>query len=155
VLEDPRTHVVIGPVDVPDVLPPTRREGIDRGIGPFDVAPKVAVQVMGADVHKDVHALLRREPPHHFERQHVFSYRGKPIGQVSTKGWYAALGRSGIDHFRWHDLRHTWASWHVQNGTPLFALQELGGWESSEMVRRYAHLAADHLAPCADRQLGS
>jgi len=34
----------------------------------------------------------------------------------------------------------------VQNGTPLFALQELGGWESPEMVRRYAHLSADHLA---------
>jgi len=39
----------------------------------------------------------------------------------------------------------------VQNGTPLFALQELGGWESAEMVRRYAHLAADHLAPFAER----
>ena len=39
----------------------------------------------------------------------------------------------------------------MQNGTPLFALQELGGWESAEMVRRYAHLAADHLAPYADR----
>jgi hypothetical protein len=39
----------------------------------------------------------------------------------------------------------------VQNGTPLFALQELGGWESAEMVRRYAHLAADHLAPYAER----
>ena len=37
------------------------------------------------------------------------------------------------------------------NGTPLFALQELGGWESAEMVRRYAHLAADHLAPYAER----
>jgi hypothetical protein len=49
------------------------------------------------------------------------------------------------------DLRHTWASWHVQGGTPLFALQELGGWESAEMVRKYAHLAADHLAPWADR----
>ena len=56
-----------------------------------------------------------------------------------------------VADFRWHDLRHTWASWHVQNGTPLFALQELGGWESPEMVRRYAHLSAEHLAPYADR----
>ena len=84
-------------------------------------------------------------------RTHVFSFRGKPIVQVSTKAWYAALERAGIADFRWHDLRHTWASWHVQNGTPLFALQELGGWSSTEMVRRYAHLAADHLAPYAQR----
>ena len=33
----------------------------------------------------------------------------------------------------------------------MFVLQELGGWESAEMVRKYAHLAADHLAPWADR----
>jgi hypothetical protein len=39
----------------------------------------------------------------------------------------------------------------VQNGTPLSALQELGGWESPEMVRRYAHFSAEHLAPDADR----
>ena len=39
----------------------------------------------------------------------------------------------------------------MQNGTPLFALQEFGGWESAEMVPRYAHLAADHLAPYAER----
>ena len=82
---------------------------------------------------------------------HVFSFKGRPIIQVSTKAWYAALQRAGIEDFRWHDLRHTWASWHVQQGTPLFALQELGGWESAEMVRRYAHLSADHLAPYADR----
>ena len=82
---------------------------------------------------------------------HVFSYKGNTIFQVSTKTWYAALKRAGIENFRWHDLRHTWASWHVQNGTPMFALQEMGGWESPEMVRRYAHLAADHLAPYAER----
>lgn len=82
---------------------------------------------------------------------HVFSYKGRPITQVSTKAWYKGLAAVGIDDFRWHDLRHTWASWHVQNGTPLFALQELGGWESPEMVRRYAHLSADHLAPYADK----
>ena len=30
-------------------------------------------------------------------------------------------------------------------------MQELGGWESAEMVRKYAHLAAEHLKPWADR----
>ncbi len=34
----------------------------------------------------------------------------------------------------------------MQAGTPLSVLQELGGWESSEMVRKYAHLSAGHLA---------
>ena len=82
---------------------------------------------------------------------HIFSFKGRLITQVSTKAWYKSLAAVGIVDFRWHDLRHTWASWHVQNGTPLFALQELGGWESPEMVRRYAHMSADHLAPYADR----
>src|SRR5258708_35548319 len=94
-------------------------------------------------------AIVQRQKGIH--ATHVFSFRGKPIVQVSTKAWYGALKRAEIKNFRWHDLRHTWASWHVQNGTPLFVLQELGGWESVEMVRRYAHLAADHLAPFADR----
>lgn len=85
---------------------------------------------------------------------HVFSFQGRPITQVSTKAWYKALEKAGIEDFRWHDLRHTWASWHVQNGTPLYALQELGGWESPEMVRKYAHLACEHLAPYADRLSG-
>ena len=76
----------------------------------------------------------------------VFTYEGKPIRQVSTAAWYKALARAGVGDFRWHDLRHTWASWHVQGGTPLFALQELAGWETEKMVRRYAHLAAEHLA---------
>lgn len=80
----------------------------------------------------------------------MFAYRGKPLPQVNTKAWRAALKRTGIHGFRWHDLRHTWASWHVQAGTPLHALQ-VGDWESAEMVRRYAHLSADHLAGYVDR----
>lgn len=94
-------------------------------------------------------AVIRRQIGKH--PTHVFSFRGKPITQVSTKAWYEAQQRAGITDFRWHDLRHTWASWHVQGGTPLYALQELGGWESPEMVRRYAHLSVEHLAPYADR----
>lgn len=77
---------------------------------------------------------------------YVFTYKGRKIVQVSTAAWYKALDRAGIQDFRWHDLRHTWASWHVQTGTPLIALQELGGWESVEMVRRYAHFSVGNLA---------
>jgi hypothetical protein len=56
---------------------------------------------------------------------------------------------AGLGDFRWHDLRHTWTSWHVQNGTPLAVLQELGGWRDLKMVLRCAHLAPGHLAPFA------
>ena len=84
-------------------------------------------------------------------RDFVFTFKGERIVQLSTAAWYKALKRAGIENFRWHDLRHTWASWHIQSGTPLYVLQELGGWASYTMVQRYAHLAADHLAPWADR----
>jgi integrase len=107
-----------------------------------------ARKAIAVPLNADAIALVQKQLGKH--RTHVFSFHGQPITQVSTKAWYAALERAGITDFRWHDLRHTWASWHVQNGTPLFALQELGGWESAEMVRRYAHLAADHLAPFAE-----
>ena len=65
------------------------------------------------------------------------------------KSRLAAVKAAGLGDFHWHDLRHTWASWHVQNGTPLAVLQELGGWRDLKMVLRYAHLAPGHLAPYA------
>ena len=82
----------------------------------------------------------------------VFTYRGKPVKfQTSTKAWRKALERAGIEDFRWHDLRHTWASWHAQDGTPMHALQALGGWQTPAMVQRYAHLGMDDLKRYADR----
>lgn len=62
-----------------------------------------------------------------------------------SRAWKSACKRAGIEDFRFHDLRHTWASWLIQSGVPLSVLQEMGGWESIEMVRRYAHLAPNHL----------
>ncbi len=59
--------------------------------------------------------------------------------------WNAACRRADIEDFRFHDLRHTRASWLIKSGVPLSVLQEMGGWESIEMVRRYAHLAPNHL----------
>lgn len=83
-------------------------------------------------------------------RSRVFTYRGKPINQANTKAWKNALKRAEIENFRWHDLRHTWASWLVQHGTPLNVVQEMGAWESEGMVRRYAHLAPAQLAQHAE-----
>lgn len=96
--------------------------------------------------------VVRRQIGKHLE--YVFTYLSKPVYQVNGKAWKGALARAGIKEFRWHDLRHTWATWHVMGGTPVNALQELGGWESAEMVRRYAHFSNDHLAGYVQRFSG-
>ncbi len=44
------------------------------------------------------------------------------------------------DRVRWHDIRHSWAKWHIESGTPLYILKVLGGWDSIETVLRYAHI---------------
>lgn len=75
---------------------------------------------------------------------------GSRVTRANNHAWRRALKRVGIEDFRFHDLRHTWASWHVQAGTPLYAFQEMAGWSSVEMVRRHARLCADHLADYAE-----
>lgn len=87
--------------------------------------------------------VLKRWVGQHKDR--VFLYRGVPVRRANGKAFRAALARANIDNFRWHDLRHTWATWHVQRGTPLPVLQELGGWIDPIMVKRYAHYHLDHL----------
>lgn len=97
--------------------------------------------------------VIRKQMGKHL--QYVFTYQGKRIKQCNTKAWQNALKRAGIENFRWHDLRHTWASWHVQNGTSLQELQQLGGWSSFDMVLRYAHLSSNHLKVAAERVCGT
>lgn len=74
----------------------------------------------------------------------------KRIYDIDRRDFKRALQLSRIDDFYFHDLRHAWASWHVQAGTPFFALKEMGGWKSLEMVRKYAHLNASHMIDFAD-----
>ncbi|MEM7704229.1 MAG: site-specific integrase [Pseudomonadota bacterium] len=86
--------------------------------------------------------------------ERVFVLDGKPVTKVSTRAWRNVLKSLGLrphpgrhpENFCWHDLRHTWASWHVMAGTPLEVLQKLGGWRTIDMVLRYAHLAPGHIA---------
>ena len=79
--------------------------------------------------------------------------KGQPVKAVSHRIWRKGLKEAGISNFKWHDLRHTWASWLVQSGVPLLALKEMGGWESLEMVQKYAHLSSQHLQDHADNLL--
>lgn len=82
--------------------------------------------------------------------KYVFTRNGKPQRAIDSRMFKQACAKVGIDDFKFHDLRHTWASWHVQHGTPLFALKELGGWKTLEMVKKYAHLGNEHLAKYAN-----
>ncbi|PPD55579.1 MAG: integrase [Methylotenera sp.] len=93
--------------------------------------------------------VLQRQLGKHETR--VFTYQGKPLKAANTKAWVNALKRAGITDFRWHDLRHTWATWQRQAGTPTHELQRLGGWRTGAMVERYAHLAPESLAIAAGR----
>jgi integrase len=53
-----------------------------------------------------------------------------------------------------HSLRHTYASWLVQAGEPIFTVQQLMGHSTLAMTERYSHLAPDHLRLAADRLEG-
>lgn len=104
---------------------------------------------IGIPLNDDAMRILRRRQGQHDD--YVFTFKGKPVAKCSTKAWDKAKQRAKIEDFRWHDLRHTWASWHVQKGTALAKLMELGGWRSYDMVLRYAHLATEHLKEDAER----
>lgn len=83
-------------------------------------------------------SVLERQVGKHLAR--VFTHRGQPYNRAYTKAWQAALKRAGIESFRWHDIRHTWASGLAQKGVPLSDIQEMGGLETPSMVQRYAYL---------------
>ncbi len=108
-----------------------------------------ARSAIGVPLNAEAMVVLRGEQGKHPTR--VFTYKDNPVKRVNGAAWKKALKRAGIKNFRWHDLRHTWASWLVQAGTPLHVLQEMAGWESEKMARRYAHLATHHLRESADR----
>lgn len=66
--------------------------------------------------------------------------------QRDWRRWFEnAVEAAGIQNFRWHDLRHSFASRLVMAGVDLRTVQELLGHKSIVMTMRYSHLAPDHL----------
>jgi integrase len=62
------------------------------------------------------------------------------------KSWSSILKSAGIQSFRWHDMRHDFASQMVMKGVPLNTVRELCGHADLNTTLRYAHLAPDHKA---------
>lgn len=104
----------------------------------------------GVPLNHDAVTVLEEQVGKH--PQYCFTFRDEPIkANVSNTAWFAALEKAGLADFRFHDLRHTWASWHRQAGTSCDELRELGGWKTRSMVDRYAKFATEHLAIAAAR----
>lgn len=67
------------------------------------------------------------------------------------KSWYGVLKIAGIEQFRWHDLRRTFASKLVMVGVPINTVRELLGHSDLNMTLRHAHLAPDNKARSVEK----
>jgi integrase len=65
--------------------------------------------------------------------------------------WRPFLKAASISDFRFHDLRHTFASRLAMDGVDLYTVQRAGGWKTHVMVQRYAHLSPDHMRAAVER----
>lgn len=79
---------------------------------------------------------------------------GGPLDNIK-KAWAAVLAEAGIENFRFHDLRHTFASKLVMAGVDLNTVRELMGHSDIKMTLRYAHLAPEHKAEAVSRLVPS
>jgi len=104
----------------------------------------------GVPLNRDAVAVLEEQLGKH--PRYCFTYRGQPIRyELTNSAWETACKKTGLTDLRFHDLRHTWASWHRQAGTSCDELKDLGGWKSRVMVDRYAKFGTEHLFAAASR----
>ncbi|MDR2924459.1 MAG: site-specific integrase [Azoarcus sp.] len=105
----------------------------------------------------DALAALKRmrhwQAEHGVNSRYVFGYEGgRRIGCLKT-AMRGALQRAGIDNFRIHDLRHTFANWLVMQGESIYVVKDLLGHANVEQTEIYAHLAPTQGKAAVDRLL--
>ncbi len=99
----------------------------------------------------EVAALLREHGRvRRLDNDLVFPSRGRKAAWFDTY-WYAALAASKIEDFRFHDLRHTAASYLAMSGASVPELAAVLGHRTLQMVKRYAHLSDQHTGAVVER----
>lgn len=86
------------------------------------------------------------------DNNYIFVGRKKGKHMAFPRDAFArALERAGIEDFRFHDLRHTAASYLAMSGATLAEIAEILGHKTLQMVKRYAHLTEQHTVKVAQR----
>ena len=76
----------------------------------------------------------------------VFPSKKNPVVRHDFRDpWNKALVVAEVEDFRWHDLRHSCASYLAINGVPMLTIAEILGHKTLAMVHRYTHLNTEHL----------
>jgi integrase len=87
------------------------------------------------------HYKIRRE-----DSDIVFPSKKNPAVSYDFRNpWKKALVIAKVEDFRWHDLRHSCASYLAMNGVPMLTIAEILGHKTLSMVQRYTHLNTEHL----------
>lgn len=96
--------------------------------------------------------LRRRSKVRQLSSDLIFPSHRNPSKPYDLRApWRKAIAEAGIEDFRWHDLRHTAASYLAMSGASLGEIAEILGHKTLQMVKRYAHLSTEHVQTVADR----
>jgi len=97
-------------------------------------------------LHEELSNLYQRA-----QGEYVFTRKdGRPLKDVK-KGFSSALKKAGIKNFRFHDLRHTFASHLVMQGVDLRTVQQIMGHKDIKMTMRYSHLSPDYVQKAVEK----
>ena len=126
---------------------PKTKNGEERGVG----LHRRIVAELGNLSHRQGE-VFRRPDGQPYERPQTAA--DTSAGARIATAFAGACRRADIHDFSPHDCRHTWATWHYAANHDLGALRRLGGWKSTQMVMRYAHVNVAELHHTIDRLPG-
>lgn len=118
-------------------------ENVDFKNGHIVVVETKNGEIRNIPMNKRLTTILKNVKDKAPSSEYVFCRDGKPYGDVKT-GWWKALKESGIENFRFHDMRHTFGSRLGMAGVDIKTIQELMGHKDIKMTMRYSHPTPEH-----------